>query len=191
VKVSSARFIKSAQKPADFPYDGLQEIAFIGRSNVGKSSLLNTLANLGQLARISRSPGRTQTINFYLINDSFYFVDLPGYGYAKVPKGVQARWKEMVEGYLRQRPQLKLALLLVDCRIPPTTRDILMKEWLNHYRIETAVVLTKADKLSRSRLIQSIRRAEEILENDQLIPFSAVSHLGRTELLKKIWAALS
>ena len=191
MKVSSARFIKSTQKPADFPRDQLQEIAFIGRSNVGKSSLLNALANLGKLARISRSPGRTQTINFYSINDSFYFVDLPGYGYAKVPKRIQATWRDMVEGYLRDRPQLRLALLLIDCRIPPTPDDILMKEWLDHYQIDNRVILTKSDKLSRNRLIQSVKRAEETLGTEKLIPFSAVTRLGKKEILNRIQTAVS
>ena len=191
MKVSSARFIKSTQKPADFPRDQLQEIAFIGRSNVGKSSLLNALANLGKLARISRSPGRTQTINFYSINDNLYFVDLPGYGYAKVPKQIQATWRNMVEGYLQDRPQLKLALLLVDCRIPPTQDDILMKEWLDHYQIENAVILTKSDKLSRSQLIQSIKRAETTLGTEGLIPFSTVTRLGKKETLNKIGTVVS
>ena len=191
MKVSSARFIKSTQKQADFPRDQLKEIAFIGRSNVGKSSLLNALANLGKLARISRSPGRTQTINFYSINDNLYFVDLPGYGYAKVPKQIQTTWKNMVEGYLQDRPQLKLALLLVDCRIPPTQNDILMKEWLDHYRIENIVILTKSDKLSRNQLIQSVKRAETTLRTDGLIPFSAVTRLGKKETLNKIGAVVS
>ena len=191
MKVSSARFIKSAQKAVDFPQDRLQEIAFIGRSNVGKSSLLNALTGKGKLARISRSPGRTQTINFYSINDNLYFVDLPGYGYAKVPRRILATWKDMVEGYLRKRPQIKLVFLLVDCRIPPTPDDILMKQWLEHYEIETAVVLTKADKLSRNRLIQSARKAQEDLQLDQLIPFSAVTNLGRSQLLSRIEAAIS
>ena len=191
MKVSSARFIKSTQKPADFPRDQLQEIAFIGRSNVGKSSLLNALANLGKLARISRSPGRTQTINFYSINDNLYFVDLPGYGYAKVPKQIQATWRNMVEGYLQDRSQLRLALLLVDCRIPPTQDDILMKEWLDHYQIENTVILTKSDKLSRSQLIQSVKRAETTLGTEGLIPFSTVTRLGKKETLNKIGTVVS
>ncbi len=153
--------------------------------------MLNALANLGKLARISRSPGRTQTINFYFINDSFYFVDLPGYGYAKVPKKIQATWRDMVEGYLRDRPQLRLALLLIDCRIPPTSDDILMKEWLDHYEIDNTAVLTKSDKLSRNRLIQSARRAEETLGAEELIPFSAVTRLGKKEILNRIQTAVS
>ncbi len=191
MKVSSARFIKSALEPADFPKDRFNEVAFIGRSNVGKSRLLNALAKFGKLARISSSPGRTQTINFYSINDRFYFVDLPGYGYAKVPKKLQAGWRSMVEGYLRDRPQLKLAILLIDCRIPPTPNDILMKEWLDYYAIENAVVLTKADKLSRNRLMQSARRAREALGTDELIPFSAVTNLGNSSVWSRIRTAVS
>ena len=191
MKVSSARFVKSAQKPTDFPRNRLQEIAFVGRSNVGKSSLLNSVVNLRGLARISKSPGRTQTINFYLIDDRFYFVDLPGYGYAKVPVKIRDRWRQMVNGYLEDRQQLKLVLLLVDCRIPPTDKDLLMKEWLDYYKIDCTVVLTKADKLSRNRLSQSVQRAQKDLGTDELIPFSAVTGLGRESTLKRIWAAVS
>ena len=153
--------------------------------------MLNALVNIGGLARISRSPGRTQTINFYSINDRFYYVDLPGYGYAKVPKTVQAGWKNMVEGYLRDRPQLKLALLLIDCRIPPTPNDVVMKEWLDHYSIENAIILTKADKLSRSQLNQSTKRAREALATDKVIPFSAVKRLGKDAVLTRIRTAIS
>ena len=191
MKVTSARFVKSVLKPADFPRDQFQEIAFIGRSNVGKSRLLNALVNISGLARISSSPGRTQTINFYSINDRFYFVDLPGYGYAKVPKTVQAGWKKMVEGYLRDRPQLRLALLLIDCRIPPTQNDVSMKEWLDHYFIENAIILTKADKLSRNQLSQSIKRARKALATDEVIPFSAAKRLGKNAVLTKIRTAIS
>jgi GTP-binding protein len=191
VKVTSARFVKSALDPDDFPRDQFSEIAFIGRSNVGKSRLLNGLVNLKGLARISKSPGRTQTINFYTINDRFYFVDLPGYGYARVPKSVQAGWRKMVEGYLQDRPQLKLALLLVDCRLPPTPNDILMKEWLDYNNIENAVILTKADKLTRNQMNQSIRKGKEALGTEALIPFSAVTRLGRDTVLNRIRAAIS
>jgi GTP-binding protein len=191
VKVSSACFVKSAQKPTDFPRNRHQEIAFVGRSNVGKSTLLNSVVNLKGLARISKSPGRTQTINFYLINDRVYFVDLPGYGYAKVPVKVRDGWRRMVDGYLKDRPQLSLVLLLVDCRIPPTDKDLLMKEWLDHYRLECTVILTKADKLSRSQLSRSVERAKKELGTDELIPFSAVTGLGRDTTLNRIWAAVS
>ena len=191
MKVSSARFVKSAHKPADFPRDQLREIAFAGRSNVGKSRLLNTLVSVKGLARISSSPGRTQSINFFLIDEGAYFVDLPGYGYAKVPRKTQSRWGQLVESYLRDRPQLRLVLLLVDCRIPPTPGDVLMKEWLDHYGIESLVVLTKADKLSRSQLNRSVWTAGEALETRNLIPFSAVTGLGKNAILNRIQTAIS
>ena len=191
MKVSSARFVKSAFKPADFPRDQLREIAFIGRSNVGKSRLLNTLASLKGLARISSSPGRTQAINFFLINDRAYFVDLPGYGYAKVPKKVRDQWRPMVESYLNERPQLRLVLLLVDSRIPPTASDVLMKEWLDHYGIDHVVILTKADKLSKSKLNRAVQTARQALESQELIPFSAVTGLGKNAVLNRIQTSIS
>ncbi len=163
----------------------------MGRSNVGKSRLLNALAGIQGLARISSSPGRTQTINFFLINERFYFVDLPGYGYAKVPKRIQAQWRPMVEGYLEDRQQIELVLLLVDSRIPPTPDDVMMKDWLDRYGIEKSVILTKSDKLSRSQLIRSAKRASEVLGEEELIPFSAVSGLGKDTVWSKIRAAVS
>jgi len=191
VKVSSARFVKSAFKPADFPCDQLTEIAFIGRSNVGKSRLLNTLARLKGLARISSSPGRTQSVNFFLINDSVYFVDLPGYGYAKVPKKIKDQWRPMVESYLENRPQLRIVLLLVDSRIPPTRDDVLMKEWLDHYGIQHIIVMTKADKLSKSKLNRAVQTAQAALESEELIPFSAVTGLGKNVILHRIQTSIS
>jgi GTP-binding protein len=191
VKVSSARFVTSASKPADFPRDQLREIVFVGRSNVGKSRLLNALAGIQGLARISSSPGRTQTINFFSINERFYFVDLPGYGYAKAPKRIQAQWRPLVEGYLEGRQQIELVLLLVDSRIPPTPDDVMMKEWLDRYGIEKSVILTKSDKLSRSQLIRSAKRASEVLGEEELIPFSAVSGLGKDTVWSRIRAAVS
>jgi GTP-binding protein len=191
VKVSSARFVTSASKPADFPRDQFREIVFVGRSNVGKSRLLNALAGIQGLARISSSPGRTQTINFFSINERFYFVDLPGYGYAKAPKRIQAQWRPMVEGYLEGRQQIELVLLLVDSRIPPTPDDVMMKEWLDRYGIEKSVILTKSDKLSRSQLIRSAKRASEVLGEEELIPFSAVSGLGKDTVWSRIRAAVS
>ncbi len=190
MKVSSARFVKSAQQPKDFPRDQRPEIAFCGRSNIGKSSLLNTLTNTKGLARTSSTPGRTQTINYFLINDRLYFVDLPGYGYAKVAKEVRKSWGPMVEGYLRDRPQLKLTLMLVDARMPPTESDVLMKQWLDHHRVPSAVVLTKTDKISRNQLQQALRTSALTLNTKEIIPFSAVTLLGRDELLTRIQTAI-
>jgi len=127
VKISSALFVKSATRPDDFPRDQRPEIAFCGRSNIGKSSLLNSLTNAHGLARTSSSPGRTQTINFFLVDERMYFVDLPGYGYAKVPKAIKQHWGAMIQGYLENREQLKLTVVLVVSRMPPTESDILMK----------------------------------------------------------------
>jgi len=190
VKISSARFVKSATRPDDFPRDLRPEIAFCGRSNIGKSSLLNTLTNARGLAHTSSSPGRTQTINFFLIDERLYFVDLPGYGYAKVPKTVKQNWGKMVEGYLRERDQLKLAFMLVDSRMPPTDSDLMMRDWLNHHRIPSAVVLTKIDKISGNQLQQALRTSAQTLNTKEIIPFSAVTGFGKDELLKRIRAAL-
>jgi len=190
VKISSARFVKSATQPDDFPRDQRPEIAFCGRSNIGKSSLLNTLTDTQGLARTSSSPGRTQTINFFLIDDRTYFVDLPGYGYAKVPKVVKEKWGGMIEGYLRDRQQLKLALMLIDSRMPPMDSDMMMKKWLDHHEIPNAVVLTKIDKISRNQLNQALRTGARMLNTKEIIPFSAVTHSGKTEILARIRTAL-
>jgi GTP-binding protein len=189
VKISSARFIKSATRPDDFPRDQRPEIAFCGRSNVGKSSLLNTLTNVRGLARTSSSPGRTQTINFFLINESMYFVDLPGYGYAKVSKAVRQSWGPMIEDYLRNRTQVNLAVMLVDSRIAPTDADVMMKKWLDHRRIPNTVVLTKTDKISSNQLHQALRQGAQTLTTKEIIAFSAVTGAGKDELLTRISAA--
>jgi len=190
VKISSARFVKSATQPDDFPRDQRPEIAFCGRSNIGKSSLLNTLTDTHRLARTSSSPGRTQTINFFLINDRIYFVDLPGYGYAKAPKVVKEKWGGMIEGYLRDRKQLKLAVMLIDSRMPPMDSDMMMKEWLDHHGIPNAVVLTKIDKISRNQLNQALRTGARTLNTKEIIPFSAVTHSGKNEILARIRTAV-
>jgi GTP-binding protein len=190
MRVRSARFVKSAKQPDDFPHDNRPEVAFCGRSNVGKSSLLNALTNTKGLARTSSTPGRTQTINFFLIDERLYFVDLPGYGYAKAPKQERDNWGLMIERYLRDRGTLKLALLLVDSRIPPTDSDKLMKQWLDHYEIPNAVVFTKADKLSRSQLNQALRKGADTLQTKETIAFSAVTGSGKETVLNRIREAL-
>jgi GTP-binding protein len=190
VKISSARFVKSAQQADDFPRDERPEIAFCGRSNIGKSSLLNVLTNSRGLARTSSTPGRTQTINFFLVNERWYFVDLPGYGYAKVAKEVRSNWGPMIEDYLRTRSRLKLTLMLVDSRIPPTESDVLMKRWLDNYRIPNIVVLTKTDKISRNQLQQALRTSALTLNTKEIIPFSAVTSHGKDRLLDAIRVAI-
>ena len=181
--------MKSTTRPDDFPRDQRPEIAFCGRSNVGKSSLLNTLTNVRGLARTSSSPGRTQTINFFLINDSMYFVDLPGYGYAKVSKKVREGWGPMIEDYLRNREQLELAVMLVDSRMAPTDSDVTMKKWLDYRRIPNTVVLTKTDKISGNQLYQALRQGAKTLNTKEIIAFSAVTGAGKDELLARIGAA--
>jgi len=189
VKISSARFMKSTTRPDDFPRDQRPEIAFCGRSNVGKSSLLNTLTNVRGLARTSSTPGRTQTINFFVINESMYFVDLPGYGYAKVSKTVRESWGPMIEDYLRNREQLNLAVMIVDSRMAPTDSDVMMKQWLDRCRIPTTVVLTKTDKISNNQLHQALRQGTQILDTKEIIAFSAVTGAGKDAILARISAA--
>jgi GTP-binding protein len=190
VRISSARFVKSAKQANDFPKDRKPEIAFCGRSNSGKSSLLNALTNSQGLARTSSSPGRTQLINFFLIDGQTYYVDLPGYGYAKVPKGIRDTWGEMVEGYLRNREPLKLAIMLVDSRIPPTDSDRTMKKWLDHFGIPNLVVLTKSDKISRNELTKAQKICAETLQTKEIIAFSAITGFGKDAILKKIRDAI-
>lgn len=190
MRISSARFVKSAKQANDFPKDRKPEIAFCGRSNSGKSSLLNALTNSHGLARTSSSPGRTQLINFFLVDGQTYYVDLPGYGYAKVPKGIRDTWGEMIENYLRNREPLKLAIMLVDSRIPPTDSDRTMKEWLDHFGIPNLVVLTKSDKISRNEMTKALRKCAETLQTKEIIAFSAITGFGKDAVLKKIRDAI-
>lgn len=194
MKIKCAEFVTSAVKTADYPAGELPEVALAGRSNVGKSSLLNKLVNRKGLARTSNTPGRTRLINFFKVNDDFHLVDLPGYGYAKVPLREKDSWRKMVEGYLNTRKNLKGVVMLVDSRHPPTAQDIQMYHWLKHRGLGAAVVATKADKNSRSRLLQSlkvIRAALPLAEGDPLVPFSSETGQGREELLEIIgrWVA--
>lgn len=189
MKINDAEFVTSAVKAADYPAGELPEVALAGRSNVGKSSLLNKLVNRKKLARTSNTPGRTRLINFFRINGVFHLVDLPGYGYAKVSLQEKESWRKMVEGYLMARKNLRGVVMLVDSRHPPTALDIQMYEWLKHRGVGAAVVATKADKNSRSRLLHSlkvIRAALPLADGDPLVPFSAETGQGREELLEII-----
>jgi len=188
MKIISSEFIKSASKRADYPKESLPEIAFAGRSNVGKSSLINTLVNKRNLARTSSSPGRTQMLNFYRVNNRIHFVDLPGYGYAKVPSSVRAKWKPMVENYLKYRKTLKLVILILDIRRSPSTDDASLIRWFEAFDIPFLVVLTKSDKISKNqyRTQQKIIKDFFLLKDDEIICFSAVTREGRQEILKRI-----
>ena len=163
----------------------------MGRSNVGKSSLINSLLGVRGLARTSNTPGRTQLVNFFLINDAFYFVDLPGYGYARVPSDVKSQWGPMVEKYLATRPDLVLSILIVDSRHEPTRLDLLMKEWLQGRGKPFIIVATKADKLSSNKLRTNLSRASAILEGVDLIPYSAVTRRGADRIWKQITGCLT
>ena len=186
MRVKSAKFTKSATQPEHYPRDGRPEVAFLGRSNVGKSSLMNSLLGVRGLARTSSTPGRTQLINFFLINDAFYFVDLPGYGYARVPRDVKKHWGPMVEKYLATRPGLVLSILITDSRHEPTELDLLMKEWLETRGKPFIIVATKADKLSSNQLRASLVRASAVVGSNQLVAYSAVTGSGAARLWKEI-----
>ncbi|MBA7565427.1 putative GTP-binding protein EngB [subsurface metagenome] len=191
MKVISTEFIKSAVDPSQYPDDLLPEVAFVGRSNVGKSSLINTLVNRKRLARTSNTPGRTQLVNFFVINKTLSFVDLPGYGYAKVPRSVKRGWRTMVEGYLEGRQSLRLVVLILDIRREPSENDDMLVQWLRDNHIEIAFVLTKADKFSRSQVNMSRRRIGEHLgvPYDELLPFSAKTGSGRDDIWRVIETA--
>lgn len=162
------------------------EIAFAGKSNVGKSSLINGLLNRKALARTSSQPGKTQTINFYKINQEFYFVDLPGYGYAKVSATEREKWGKMIERYLHSSDQLQLVFLLIDIRHEPSQNDVMMYDWICHNGFTPVIIATKADKIKRSQLqknIKIIRQKFGMQKEDLLFPFSALTRQGRDEIL--------
>ena len=172
-----------------FPDHNNPEIAFAGRSNVGKSSLINGLLNRKNLARTSSTPGKTITINFYLVNKEFFFVDLPGYGYAKAARTERAKWGKMIEKYLNNRPSLKSVFLLVDSRIPPTADDQQMFNWIVEAGFEPVVIATKTDKLSKNQTIRSlgiIRKTLGASQDVKILPFSALKRTGREEILELI-----
>ena len=179
--IKSAEFIKSAVKPSQYPAEELPEIAFVGRSNVGKSSLINTLVNRKRLVKTSSTPGRTQLINFFNINKAFTFVDLPGYGYAKVPESVKKTWGPMVETYLSKRKTLKGVVLIMDIRRSPGLQELNFIDWLNYYFIQSIFILTKTDKISKTKQIKQHNLIAKILsvDNKNLILFSTKSRLGK------------
>lgn len=167
------------------PDNQLPEIAFAGKSNVGKSSLINTLMNRKSLARTSSQPGKTQTINFYNINDAMYLVDLPGYGYAKVPESERVKWGKMIENYLHKSRQLKAVFLLTDIRHRPSANDKTMYDWIVYQGYRPVIIATKLDKLKRSQVQKSIKEVKEglgLTSDDILIPFSAQTKQGRDEI---------
>ncbi|HTZ40779.1 MAG TPA: ribosome biogenesis GTP-binding protein YihA/YsxC [Syntrophales bacterium] len=189
MKITSAEFVKSAVKPDQYPKTGMPEIAFAGRSNVGKSSLINTLLGRRKLAQTSATPGKTRLINFFIVNDKLSFVDLPGYGYAKVSRAEQETWGPMVETYLRERANLHLVISILDIRHDPTQQDLDLMEWLRHYGRNRLIVLTKSDKISRG---EAMRRRKQIMtrlglgEGEMLVLFSAQTGEGKADLWREI-----
>ncbi|AQM60956.1 MULTISPECIES: ribosome biogenesis GTP-binding protein YihA/YsxC [Clostridium] len=194
MRIKQSEFIISAVKKSQYPIDQRVEIAFVGRSNVGKSSIINALTNRKKLAKVSQTPGKTRLINFFLINNDFYLVDLPGYGYAKVSKAEKASWGETIERYLNGREELKRVVLLVDSRHKPTADDIMMHEWIKHYGYDVIVVATKSDKLSNNALRKSekvIREALKLSGNDKLYFFSSLNKKGSEQLINNLFGDLA
>lgn len=186
--INKAELAGVAVGPGQYPGGGLPEVAFVGRSNVGKSSLINSLLGRRLLARTSQHPGKTRTLNFYNVEDGLMFVDLPGYGYAKVSRSESGGWAAMIEGYLKKREQLSLIIMLVDIRHEPSASDIQMHEWLQHYNKATLVIATKADKLKRSQLPKHkafIAKGLGIAQTGVLV-FSSHTKQGRDELWGEI-----
>lgn len=187
--VNNSRFEGTAVKPAQYPVNNIPEIAFVGRSNVGKSSIINALINRKNLARVGSAPGKTRNINFYNINESLYFVDLPGYGYASVSKDQQSSWFDIIETYLHSRHQLKLIILLVDIRHSPSKEDKLMYDWLESYNVPHIIVASKSDKISRGQINPRVREILSTLgakEGSVIIPFSSETKSGKDELWEQI-----
>jgi GTP-binding protein len=186
--IKTAEFVTSAVKPQQYPPADMPEIAFAGRSNVGKSSLINTLVNRKRLVKTSSTPGRTQLINFFIINEMFSFVDLPGYGYAKVPVAVRKQWGPMVETYLSERTSLEGVVLIMDIRRTPKQEELSFIEWLRNFNIPAILTLTKTDKLSKTKQKKQQMLISETLsaDKDDLLLFSAKSRQGKD----KVWEAI-
>lgn len=189
MKIVSAEFVTSAASPAQYPRQRLPEMAFAGRSNVGKSSLINTLVHRKNLVKTSATPGKTRTLNFFVVNGQFSFVDFPGYGYAKVPREMQASWRPMVEAYMKRRDLLRAVVHIVDFRHPPSELDQQLRAWLLHKQVPVLTVATKTDKVKRSRRAvheQAIRRALDLPADEPLTLFSSHNHEGRLRLWQRL-----
>ena len=191
MKIRSSEIVVSAIRKEQYPAEGLPEIALVGRSNVGKSSATNALLNRRNFARTSQTPGKTRTINFYKINNEFYFVDLPGYGYAKVSKSEKDKWGVIMERYLQDRQELCAIFLLVDIRHEPTNDDVMMYEWIKHFGYNCVVIATKADKISRGQYqkhISIIRKKLQLEKDEKVIPLSSSKKTGVEDVWNEIIA---
>lgn len=190
MKINSAEIVISAVGPKQYPQDALPEIALAGRSNVGKSSFINKMLNRKNLARTSSKPGKTQTLNFFKINDEFFFVDVPGYGFARVSKTEKEKWGKMIEEYFVGRKELKAVVQLVDLRHPPTKDDKDMYDFLKYYQIPIIIVATKADKISKGQWqkhIKIVKQTLELQEGDSIVLFSSETGQGKDEAWKEIF----
>ena len=187
MKITSAEFVTGVANIRQLPKEPYKEVAFLGRSNVGKSSLINKLLNRKSLARPSSDPGKTRELNYYLVNKMFYFVDLPGYGYAKVPEQIRSSWGKLIEQYLKGRENLSLVVQLIDSRHEPTELDLMMVGWLEYYEIPFVVVMTKSDKLPRSKMPMYVKNTKSAYAKftycRDVIPFSSITGEGKPELL--------
>ena len=189
MKIISTEFIAGAVSAKQYPKGALPEFAFVGRSNVGKSSLIKSLLNRKKLVRISSSPGKTREINFFNINDTVMFADLPGYGFARVPPALQRQWKKMIEEYLTQRKPLTAIIFIVDIRRKPTELDLTLKEWLEELNRDYILVITKADKLSASERSKQVKQIKAVFMGKNALDFavySSTKHTGRKELWTRL-----
>ena len=189
MKINNVEFATSAVRRSQYPEDFKPEFLLVGRSNVGKSSFINTVINRKNLARISSIPGKTQTLNFYLINDTFYFVDVPGYGFARVSQKLKNKFGLMIEDYLKERENLKMVFMIVDFRHKPSEDDILMYNYLKYYNIPVTIIATKSDKVNKSlfdRNIKIIKETFNLETIDDIILFSSSTKVGKEEVHQKI-----
>jgi len=187
--VVQAEFIISAVSEGDFPQEGIPEVVFTGRSNVGKSSLINQLTRIRRLARTSSTPGKTQSINFYRINGSYFFVDLPGFGYAKAGKQAIRQWKRLIDQYFQNRSLIVLAVQLIDSRMPPTSLDLHLSEWLEKLNIARMLVATKSDKLSNNQRVAQSRIISDSFGGQPIVMSSAETGAGCKEIWKRVLQA--
>ncbi len=193
MKVTQAEIVMSAVKPEQYPTDGFPEFALAGRSNVGKSSFINKMINRKGLARTSSKPGKTQTLNFYKLNEAIFFVDVPGYGYAKVSKTEREAWGKMIETYITTREPLRAMLLIIDLRHKPSADDVMMYDFLKHYEIPTIVIATKADKIPKGKWqkhLKVVRDTLDLVKGDEIILFSSETGLGKDQAWNAIQARI-
>ena len=189
MEIKKASFVTSAVKRMQYPQEDFPQIAFVGRSNVGKSSLINSLVNYKRLAKVSSTPGRTRLVNFFLINENIFFVDLPGYGFAKVSKEEKKNWAKTIEDYLIDNKNLKKLVLLLDCRRIPSEDDIIMYNFVKRFGIKLLIVGTKSDKLTKNMLIKSeaaIRKTLQLSKEEKIVFFSSLNKNGKEELINDV-----